>query len=345
MTTLDRGFAILTAGVVLLFAFSIVFALLAVVLRLRNDRVDKRRQRLTAAWEPVMLDVLAGSARESAVSALVEPRDHFYFLTFLQGYASRLRGKERDTVRRVAQPYVAELAANAFKGPAEKRGLSVQMLAGMGMPQYASVVAEALDDPSPFVAMIAARGLFRRGQEAFFPPVLKHLSRFTLWSRSFLSSMLAGGGSGTASLLRRKLTDARQPPSVRAVVVDALRLLNDLDSVPIVVPLVETETDRDLVAACLRLIRQLGHRDHVRVVRPLIESPDAVIRAAAAGALGAIGSPNEVPLLQDALDDPAFWVSLEAARGLLALGDVATLRRLAASAGPWAVLAQQVLTE
>ena len=38
-------------------------------------------------------------------------------------------------------------------------------------------------------------------------------------------------------------------------------------------------------------------------------------------------------------------LSLEAARGLLALGDGETLERLAASRGPWSILAQQVLTE
>jgi HEAT repeat protein len=100
-----------------------------------------------------------------------------------------------------------------------------------------------------------------------------------------------------------------------------------------------------LVAACLKLLRQLGHHDHVPLVRPLVRSPDPVIRAAAAGALGAIGNADDVPMLQDALDEDEYWVSLEAARALMALGGIDTLRRLAASTGPWAVLAQQVLSE
>jgi HEAT repeat protein len=70
-----------------------------------------------------------------------------------------------------------------------------------------------------------------------------------------------------------------------------------------------------------------------------------VIRATAVSALGSLGGKAEIPLLQAKLDDASFWVSLEAARGLLALGDIATLERLAASDGPWAMLAQQVLTE
>lgn len=343
--SLDRGLAFLATAVLALFIVSLAFAMIALALRIRNDRIDARHRRLVTAWEPAVLDVLAGSASASVLADKVQQGDHFYYLTFLQGYAARLRGGERAMIRRLARPYLQELAARAPKGNAEQRGLALQVLAGIGMPEQADVVASALDDPSPFVAMIAARGLFRRGQETYFPIVLRHLSRFTLWSRSFLSSMLARGGPGAASLLRDMLDDPTQPAAVRTVSADSLRLLNDVDSVGIAVKILRAETDRDLVAACLRLVRHLGHRDHVPVVRPLVASPDPVIRATAVGALGAIGGPDEIPLLQDVLDDVAFWVSLQAARGLMALGDIATLRRLATTTGPWSVLAQQVLSE
>lgn len=292
-----------------------------------------------------MLDVLAGSASESELTDKVQRPDRFYYLSFLQGYAARLRGAERAAIRRLARPHLPELAAGAPSGRAEERGLSIRVLAGIGMPEYADVVSSALDDPSPFVAMTAARGLFRRGHEKYFPLVLGHLSRFTPWSRSFLSSMLARGGPGAAPLLRGLLADSAQAVVVRTVAADSLRLLNDVDSVDAALSILRSETDRELVTASLRLVRQLGHRDHVPSVRPLVASPDPVIRAAAVGALGAIGGPSEIPLLQDVLDDVAFWVSLQAARGLLALGDVETLRRLAATSGPRAVLAQQVLSE
>lgn len=292
-----------------------------------------------------MLDVLAGSASPGDLHDRVDRSDRFYYLTFLQGYATRLRGEERALIRRLAGPYLPELAIRALRGNAEQRGLAIQVLAGVGMPEHADVVAAALDDPSPFVSMTAARGLFRRGHERYFPVVLRHLGRFTLWSRSFLSSMLARGGPEAAPLLRDILADVSRPAVVRTVAADALRLLNDVDSVDVAVELLRSERDRDLVAACLRIARQLGHREHVPIVRPLVASPDPVLRAAAVGAIGAIGGAAEVPLLQDVLDDVAFWVSLQAARGLMALGDVVTLRRLAASGGPWSVLAQQVLSE
>jgi HEAT repeat protein len=219
------------------------------------------------------------------------------------------------------------------------------MLARMGMPTYADEVAQALDDPSPTVAMIAARSLFRPGHEAYFPAVLGHLHRFTGWNRSFLASMLAGGGPEAAPLLREILGDREQPPLVRAVASDALRELNDLASVPLAMEVMADETDREVVAGCLRILRQLGHREHVPHIRLKAASRDPVIRATAVAALGAIGGPAEIPLLQEKLDDPSFWVSLEAARGLLALGAAGRLEQLAETTGPWSTLARQVLAE
>ena len=345
MAAAARGFALLAASVAVLVVVSVAFAALALVFRLRNDRVERESRRLTQRWEPVMLEVLAGTAPDGALKGLVAQRDTPVFLSFLLGYARRLRGDERATVRRLALPLLPHLASMVRRGSAEKRGLAVHRLAEIGLPEHADAVARALEDDSPAVAVIAARGLFRPGLERHFPAVLAQLPRFTHLSRSFLASVLSQGGPGAARPLREIFADPFRGAGVRAVVADALTLLNDVDAVPIAAAYLSSIEDRELLTASLRLVRQLGHHEHVAAVRPLVRSPDAVVRAAAAGALGAIGGQQEVPLLQDVLDDEHYWVSLQAARGLMALGDVETLRRLAASSGAWAIIARQVLSE
>lgn len=345
LPSLERGFAVLAIAIAVLGAISFAFALLALLLRFFNDRSTRRLTQLTDVWEPTMLDVLAGSARPEVLSALVLETDHDDFLSFLSGYARRLRGEERTTVRKLAAPYLPGLSRQAVEGTPEERGLAVQALSGMGMPEYAGTVARALDDESPVVAMLAARGLFRPGQEKYFPTVLRRLGRFTLWSRSYLASMLAGGGALTAPLLRKMLADEGEDALVRAVATDALRILNDLPSVPVAVELLEDVEDRELLTGCLRLVRHLGHREHLDAVMRFVTASDPVVRAAAVGAVGALGSKEDVPILQSLLDDEAYWVSLQAARGLMAMGEIELLRRLAASTGPWAILARQVLSE
>ncbi len=325
---------------------SLAFALVALALRLRNDRSARRRwDRLTRSWEPVMLDVLGGAASPEAVFERVEDGQAAEFLTFLMTYVRRLKGDEQALVRTMAAPYLPVLVPMIDGGTAESRGKAVMLMARMGMPKYADEVARALDDESPVVAMIAARSLFRPEHERHFSDVLVHLPRFAKWSRRFLSGMLAAGGPAAAPLLKRVLLDATQGPAVRAVAADALRTLNDLDAVALAAHLLERESDREVLAGCLRILGQLGQAEHVPLVRRLAAALDPVVRAAAVSALGALGGSEDAHLLAEKLDDPSFWVSLEAARGLIALGDVARIRRLAASAGPCSTLARQVLAE
>lgn len=319
--------------------------MLALFLRVANDRKARRSERLARRWEPALLEVLGETAPPEALFARVDERDGVRFLSFLLRYARLLRGDERDLVRTLARPYLPALLPRVERGTPETRGNAVLMFARMGMPTHADVVARALSDESPIVSMIAARSLFRPGHEEYFPAVLEHLPRFTGWSRGFLASMLAGGGPAAAPLLRTIMADAARPALVRAVASDALRELNDLESVPLALRLMTRKHDRELVAGCLRILKQLGHAGHVGAVRELTASEDPVIRAAAVAAAAALGGESEVELMQDRLDDDSFWVSLEAARGLLALGAEATLERLAASDGPWSTLARQVLSE
>jgi HEAT repeat protein len=338
---------LLAVGIGVLLMASVGFAAVALLLRLRSDRDDLHIRRLREAWEPVMLDVLAAAAPDEALLERVRARDVPHFLSFLLEYARRLQGEERSTVVRLAHPYLPRLAARATRGSPEKRGQAVQILAELGLPEHADAVAAALEDRSSVVAMIAVRGLLRRGYEQYFPIVLARLPRFTVWSRSFLASILVRGGPGTTAFLRGTLSDSVREPLVRAVAADALRLLNDIESASIAAGIIgdRGEKDRELVTACVRLLGHLGHADHVPLIRPLVSAADPVVRAAAVGALGTIGGTREIPLLQDVLDDVAYWVSLEAARGLMNLGAVDTLRRLARSGGPRAVLARQVLAE
>lgn len=352
---MDRGFAILTVAAGLLLAGSFAFAVLALGLRIRNDRTTRRRERLRKRWEPAMLEILGGAAPPEAIFDRVEEGDGLDFLEFLLEYARLLRGDERALIQVMAEPYLPLVVPELRRGTAESRGHAVLMLARMGMPRYAHVVADALRDESPIVAMIAARSLFRPGHEKHFPAVLEHLPRFTSWSRSFLASMLAGGGPQATPLLRSILADPREEALVRAVASDALRELNDLESVPLARRLIErpTETgpgnprppDRELVVGCLRLLEHLGHQEHLPVIREHVTSRDPVVRAAAVSGLAGLGGDAEIPILQSSLDDETFWVSLEAARGLMSLGETGTLERIAASDGPWSLLARQVLTE
>ena len=129
------------------------------------------------------------------------------------------------------------------------------------------------------------------------------------------------------------------------VAADALRALNDLQAGDLAAQVLETHLDRDLAAACLRLLAEVGRPEHLEPVRRLCLSPDFVIRAQALRALGTLGSPEDLPLFGAGMEDETTWVALQAARGLLAVGGEHVLLGLAAAELPGSELARQVLIE
>jgi len=226
---------------------------------------------------------------------------------------------------------------------AEVRARAVQTLSLLGADAHRAEVRRALDDPSPLVAMVAARALARGRDPDHAAAILLHLERFDEWSPRFLAAMLASMGPDAAAPLCDTLADPSRSASARAVAADALRALHDLPAADVAAAVLGTSTDREIVAACLRLLAALGRPAHLPRIRPLLTSPDAVVRAAAIRALAGVGSADEREWLRSALEDPSPWVALEAAEGLLESGGGDILHALAASDHPRAVLARQVL--
>jgi HEAT repeat protein len=81
------------------------------------------------------------------------------------------------------------------------------------------------------------------------------------------------------------------------------------------------------------------------VIRRFVESERPIIRSQALHALGALGSLDEVPLLEQGLDDVDRWAAANAARGLLSIGGTTLLDRVSTLRPEHAVLLKQVALE
>jgi len=221
----------------------------------------------------------------------------------------------------------------------------VQTVGEIGLPLYADLMIRALDDPSPLVAMVAARALARKEHPEYVRDVLDRLHRFSTWSPNFLSSMLAAVGADAMPILRDVFGDATRRPQVRAIVATALGYLHDSDAADVAAQVLLEETDREILAASLRLLGSVGQPKHIDAVRGKVTSPDFVVRASAVSALGNIGGPDDMTLLHTACEDESRWVAIHAARALRDAGHVDSLQQLAASGRARATLAMQVLSE
>ena len=157
--------------------------------------------------------------------------------------------------------------------------------------------------------------------------------------------MLAAVGPGVTPALRETFSDLDKPPRVRAVAAEALQELSDFAAADFAALVLETETDRDLIAASLRLLGRVGRPEHLASIRALCTSSDFVIRAHAVSALGRIGEEEDIQPLRQAFEDPSQWVAIHTAWGLKEAGCVKVLREIAESEHPRADLAREILTE
>jgi HEAT repeat protein len=334
------------SGVILaLFGVTLLFSGYTVVLRARHERRDRLWGRLSALWEePVLAAIMDPGAIDAARAAV--PEEHrLHFVQYVLEYTRRLRGEERRTLRRLVEPYLPLVAERVDHRRAEVRTRAIQTLGTLGLPQYADEVVAGLDDPSPLVSMVAARALARRDVPQYAPQVMKHLHRFEGWNHRFLASMLAAIGPEVSERLRRGLAEERSPAWLRAVHAEALRMQLDPVSGDVAARALRDAEDRELIAACLRLLATVGRPHHLSEVRRFCDAGDPVVRAQALHALGQLGGEREIPMLLDAVGDPTPWVALHAARGVREAGGERLLRELVEADGPYARLAGQVLDE
>ena len=341
----ERALVVLVLTILALIVLSLAFASYTILLRASTVLSEKRWRRLTALWEEPVLNAVLGSETAPQVHATVEPRYRLHFVRFVLEYSRRVKGEERAVLRSLALPYLGPLAARSRSPRNEVRTRAVQTLGTLGLPTYAAEVIAALDDPSPLVAMVAARALCREEYPQYLPDVLLRLGRFEGWSPSFMSSMLAAVGPAAAGPLREALADAARPPSARAVAAEALRVLSDLESADTAAAVAEKEQHPDLVAAALRLLTVVGRPEHIEVIRARCASADFAVRASAASALGTLALEEDRMRLLGAMSDPSPWVAIAGARALVAAGGCAALKELGDSDHPRALLAQQVLLE
>jgi HEAT repeat protein len=339
----DSDLALLILGNLIFGSAAAGLALVALLLRLSNDRKAQRWARLEQLWQPVALDVVVGVEPPEKVWALVGPRDGLHFVNYLLRFAKLVTGSERRVVDELAAPYLPLVLPQLKYRTVERRARAVQTLSILGSRSHSAIILRALDDPSPLVAMVAARALARGGSPDFAAGILSRMHRFDTWRPSFLSSMLASMGPAVAPTLRSALADSVFHPNVRAVAADALRELHDYLAADAAARVLEETTDRNLLATTLNLLAHIGRAEHLPSIRKHAMSPEPIVRARAVAALGHVGAAEDLPFLMGAFHDQSAWVALRAAEALHEAGATDSLAMLARGDLDRAPLARQLL--
>jgi HEAT repeat protein len=322
---------------------SVIAALATVVVRARYERHAARRAVIEQRWAPLLLDVLDGELSPGTLTMELGPGDLPYFTDFVGRFVRRLAGPEQERLVALAHPLLPELRRALKVRSAERRAVAVDTLGLLAPSAGSEELLAALDDPSPLVAMVAARALTRSGRVDHVDRLLSRLARFQDWRPSYLAAMLTALGPTAVPALLHAFSDETTPVRVRIVTAEALSRLNAAVAADAAAAILAAPADPELGAAALRLLGRVGHDVHLPVVRAALRSEAEGMRLAAARALASLGDDREIPLLVRALDDPSRWVAEQAARGLLVLNGRPHLEALARGRSARTSIAIEVL--
>ena len=333
----------LAVYILLLLVVALGLVALTVHLHHENERKARKWSQLEKSWEPLMAEVVTGGRPVADLHQQIGAGDGLFFVDFLTRYSQHLAGSSRQLIEDLAAPWLPRLAERCEDGDDEQRARAVFTLSALAPDQYRTVIAHALNDPVPLVAMLAARSLAENHASEYLDLLLLRMDRFKAWSQHYLTSMLIQIGRPDPAVLRQALQDPEHPAWIQTVIMRSLSELNDLGAVPLAVGTLQQDSNPDLQAAALDLLGKLDPGQHKGLVRDKCRHSHFVIRLHAVKALNRLGDDSDNSLFRELLDDPSQWIAFQAANGLKAIGALEQLEKIAESEHPRAELAQQVL--
>lgn len=334
---------LITLYIGVLICIAIVLVLITIRLHRKNQRTAQKWSEMEQRWQPLLLRAISGEAWPEEIQENIYPGEGFYFIDYLMRYAEKLSGDSRKQATILAAPYLPQLIKRMKKGDAEQRARAILTLSILAPEEHQSRMVEALEDPSPLVATMAARALAENGAIEYLKPILEKMPRFRSWSQNYLVSMLVALGKAQPEHLREALVLSHQPNWVKTVIIKALTEINDWNTLPLAVQFLQEDAHREVQAAALQFLARIGHHGLLDLIRKKCHHEDFVIRLNAVKALANLGSGEDRELMLQLLHDPSQWIAYQAALALKSTHNLQDLLTIALSGHPRSELAKEVL--
>ena len=296
----------------------VVFALLTVVLILHIVKSIqlRRRARFHAIWRPLLVQSLTDIPK--AVPP-VSSRETMIFLYYWNYFHESLLGQDKmNGLNELARLAGMDRAAVKLLGAksVSKRLMAIITVGHLQERTAWSDLLTLAQSAHPIVSLSAARALIHIDPQAALPLVTQWIGARTDWSPPKVAALLYQAGS---ERIARPLSEA----AMRATPAMTIRLLHFLEvtrctaALPAVRTLLTRKGTKPAVqVACLKLIGQFQDPKDLEVVRSYLQHSDAAVRAQAAVALGANGTPADESRLITLLSDAQWEVRYQAADAL-----------------------------
>lgn len=312
-------------------AGSLALALLLVAgvaaLRWRGLRRRARQATLALTWQPLLALAALGDPLPAPLPAIA-PRDRVAWARLWLQLQDALRGEAHARLQALARRVGLHEDARRWAGgtggrrgagrPGDTRALGFALLGHLhdahdpaGLP----LLHAGLDDPDPDVGLAAARALLRADPAAHGAAVLERFVARPDWPLAGFGALLRDTGvHALAPTLAARLSAAGV--AERRRLLPLMRLLETPHAQSVVARVAHETDDAQTLSIALRQLHDPGSAPRVRA---LAGHADALVRSAAAQALGQVGQADDAARLAALMADPDWWVRRRAAESLLRL--------------------------
>lgn len=310
---LELQFALAIGASALVVALAIVLQVLG--MRVRNLRRARDLAAAQATWRPLLARAALGELPElPALRGRAERADVLLLWNQMQ---DGIRGSAHDGLNALADRLDFHATASNWiaRGSLSRRVLGLATLGHLGRAEDVARLQAALRDPQALISIAAARALLQVDAAAGAPLVLDEYLGRGDWPAARVGTLLrdAGADAVAPALMDRLLASSGEAQ------LRLLRLLRFAESPrmgSVLQKLVERSEDPQVLSVALR---QLHGPDALQRVRELAQHADALVRSAAAVALGHMGTHTDRPLLTALMADRDWWVRYRAAQAVVAL--------------------------
>lgn len=297
-------------------AFGLTFMILLalVVMRWRQRRQVEEYIKFISEWRPVMMDAILGN---EPMAPKLSSRHRLFFLLLWNEFRESLRGAAEQGLNRLACAVGIDQVARDLlvQGRGGERLLALLTLGRLAQPSDRQRVLQVMREDDPYVSLAAAHALVLIDPMLAVQDLLHAVAMRDDWPAAKIVEILKKAGADALSPVLERFF-SRLPEKALPRLLPLLSAAHVEMAAPILNRALRQTHRLELVISALKLVNDPRSLD---IARGLLEHGDWRVRMLAAGAIGRIGTRQDLDHLSPLLGDREWWVRYRAAQAIVRL--------------------------
>ena len=304
---------VLLTSAVMIMSTIVIMAIILFMRRLQL-REDRDVQSFRRKWLPLMVQAVEGRIR---VWPRVEKRHYYHFLILWNEFQSNLSGDSQQGLNRLALDLgINKVAVKMLDSRSEsERILGALTLGNLAYHAAQEKIQRIALNSLGLAGQVAALSLVKIDPAQATPIIIELYAKRGGWSQSKMASILKSLGPANVTPALIEWIE-KSEDDVLPRLIQGLNFVKPDAAADIVRKILTRTEDVEVIAACLKQVKQFGDLAWVDVIRPYMKHQNWVIRVQAVNALSGLATIHELPDLIYALSDNSWWVRYRSAQAL-----------------------------